>query len=1118
MAAFVRFLLSRVSFLVSVGVLAIFTLSLVVSAQAQTSPLFPVTNFANPFGIAWPFVAGDFNGDGTSDLAFLSGNGTTSQYPSVTILLGYASSSTPTPVVSSLLSCTPYSLLAADMNNDKKLDLVLTCSASVLAQGSYVVVMLGNGDGTFQTPAYYAVSGLASVTATDLNGDGYLDIAAASASGVSVLLNKGSSAPGTLSAPVSYAIQPGQISCPIASGDFNGDGKQDVIVCENSPNGPSLLAVLYGNGDGTLQAPQTTSGGGTSLLAADLNGDGITDIAYIYQNTSPETGYSLNVLLGSTSGSFATGASISLRGAYYYDSPIPFTDPETGRLDLAMVGDATTILLGDGGGGFSVGASYPFSGEAAPEPLANGRTNLLYLLDDNFTTLVGNGDGTFQGIPTLPYNTYNGVTSAVAADVNGDGLTDVVSLDGAGNLQAALARGDGTFTPITPTQGASGQSSLITGDFNGDGKVDALTLMPQQTFYAGNGDGTFQPGISSNVLQLGSREYVYDPQAADFNGDGKLDLAVSTVDFLGNATSLEILLGNGDGSFAPPVQIGQLAGTGGASGGVILAADLNNDNKIDLIWNGSVFLGNGDGTFKQIPLGLPSSLVYAVGDLNGDGIPDVVTQNVSVGTSVNVYAGNGDGTFQTSPFYTASLPAGDSPNSISIGDVNADGYSDLAVQCGFELVVFLGGPSGAFTADSNTYYIGAGSSGNGIGGTSVLAHLNNSAPAGSMDKALDYLAFSDGATVLLNQLNPAPTAPAPLASRVSLVSSAATGTVGQQLTLTATVTGASPTGTITLVAGSTTLGSFPVANGVATLPISFSTAGTYTVTANYSGDSNNQASTSSGVSIGIAAVPSTVALTASAANANEKQSITLTAMVSGDNPSGNVAFTAGSTALGSAPLSNGVATLQYAFPAAGSYSVIAAYSGDTNNVASSSNTVAITVVAPDFTIGASPASATISPGQSATTTLTITPVGGYSGTVQLACGTLPSEVSCTFSPSSVSIAGSPVTSTLTISTTAATASIRDITGSLSKIAWAGLLGFLLSYRRIRNANRKLMTTAIAAVVLFSVFVFLTACGGGSHSTTTTNPGTPAGADTLTVTLIDSTSGISHTVPFQLTIQ
>jgi hypothetical protein len=557
---------------------------------------------------------------------------------------------------------------------------------------------------------------------------------------------------------------------------------------------------------------------------------------------------------------------------------------------------------------------------------------------------------------------------------------------------------------------------------------------------------------------------------------------------------------------------------------VILAADLNNDNKVDLIWNGSVFLGNGDGTFKQIPLGLPSDIIYAVGDLNGDGIPDLAVQHVGVGNSVDLYAGNGDGTFQASPFYMASPPDDDSPVSVSIGDINADNYPDLLIQYStaadlYGLQVFWGGPSGTFTADSNVYYTGVLETDNEVGPIGVLARLNNSSPAASTNKALDYLAGGDGATVLFNQLNPAPGAPAPLASRVSLASSAATGTVGQDLTFTATVTGTDPTGNITFVAGTTTLGSAPVANGVATMPISFSAAGAYTVTANYSGDSNNQASTSGSVPVTISQAVSSVALAASATNANEKQLITLTATVSGESPSGNVAFASGSTTLGSAALTDGMATLQYAFTAGGTYSVTAMYAGDANNQASTSSAVSITIVAPDFMLSASPTSATISPGKSATTTITLTPLGGYSGTVRFSCGALPSEATCTFSPSSLAITGgAPGTAALTISTAASTASLRDIPGSLGKIVWAGLIWFLFSSRRIRRLNRRMTSLAIVTMLLLGGLLFVSACGGGSGSPTPTNSGTPAGTDTVTVTITDSASGTSHSVPFQLTIQ
>jgi len=165
---------------------------------------------------------------------------------------------------------------------------------------------------------------------------------------------------------------------------------------------------------------------------------------------------------------------------------------------------------------------------------------------------------------------------------------------------------------------------------------------------------------------------------------------------------------------------------------------------------------------------------------------------------------------------------------------------------------------------------------------------------------------------------------------------------------------------------------------------------------------------------------STTILQASTTSGGLNAQITLTATVSGVNPTSLISFAAGGNALGTATLMNGTATLQTSFASAGSYSVTATYRGDSNNVASSSNAVTIVVVAPDFTVTTQPSSATITAGQSATFTFTVTPVGGYSGTVKFSCGLLPSEASCSFSPATVaSSSGSALTSTLTITTSAA---------------------------------------------------------------------------------------------------
>jgi hypothetical protein len=436
-------------------------------------------------------------------------------------------------------------------------------------------------------------------------------------------------------------------------------------------------------------------------------------------------------------------------------------------------------------------------------------------------------------------------------------------------------------------------------------------------------------------------------------------------------------------------------------GGVnILCADLNNDKKLDLIWNGAVYLGNGDGTFRQIPLGLPTAIgtvPLAIGDLNGDGFADLL-----IGT--NIYAGNGDGTFQSSPFYTATLPQYTTTSSASIGDLNADGFPDLLLQYGTAedlsaLAVLLGDGKGHFTINGDAYFTGAPNSPS-APAIGTLARLNNQAPA--LPNALDYLAFTaGGATSLLNLTNPTPAAPAPLPSKTSLTLSASSAAPGQQLTVTATVTGASPTGNVSFISSGTTLGTAALINGIATLQFSLPAAGTFSITATYAGDTNNTSSTSNALPLSIALVQSTTSLAVSATNANLNQQLNLTATVTGVNPTGSVTFASGTTTLGTATVSNGTATLPFSFTAAGTYAVVANYAGDSANLASTSNSVSVVVIAPDFTISASPSSAMITAGQSATTTLTVTPMGGSSGTLHFSCGTLPAGVACTFTPSSL---------------------------------------------------------------------------------------------------------------------
>ena len=336
------------------------------------------------------------------------------------------------------------------------------------------------------------------------------------------------------SSKVAFSIDP-HLSAPgsVAVGDFNNDGKLDVAI-GNTVGKNSYVDVYLGNGDGTFRKPvrSTVTGfvGFTSMVPGDLNNDGKLDLLVGSGNES--AGVVVAVLLGDGTGKFKQGAS------YYGDTYGGFLAVGDlngdGNLDFVVTGEdegelTTITYLGNGDGTFQQkgvtddGYFLPVLGDFN----GDGKLDLAVpdgIAEDSVDVCLGNGDGTFQACST--YDTKLYVTAVTAADLKGDGKLDLIT-DGVAVL---LNNGEGTFTLGTTVPLDEGDGSPIgLGDFNGDGKLDVAVLtgysQPSLAILLGAGDGTFNNPIWYSVG--GANPQFTGLGLGDFDSSGELGVAVA---------------------------------------------------------------------------------------------------------------------------------------------------------------------------------------------------------------------------------------------------------------------------------------------------------------------------------------------------------------------------------------------------------------------------------------------------------------------------------------------------------------------------------------------------------------------------------------------------------------
>jgi hypothetical protein len=612
-------------------------------------------------------------------------------------------------------------------------------------------------------------------------------------------------------------------------------------------------------------------------------------------------------------------------------------------------GPAVSVLMNKGNGTFQVGPTINV-GETATALAAgdfqgDGKLDLVLASNeatDSVTVLPGNGNGTFTATPAIA--TSSGPSLIGAADFNGDAKPDLVTA-GVGNVVVLLNNGNGSFHlgASLPLDGVA--TALTVGDFNGDGKQDfAVAFGGTIDVFLGNGNGTFQ---APKVVNLGNVD-ILSLVAGNFNHAGLPDLAATIMLNNGFETSeVQVLHNTGNGTFSK----GQTINVGIDALG-LAAADFNGDGKLDLVTtsflpdgtrNVEVLLGNGDGTFQKPVITTPglSGRFVAAGDFNGDGKADLVLiDTFSVDNSVMVLPGNGNGAFGKPLIIKFQTPLGFATPVVD--DFFGDGKLSIALATGLGQVTILRGDGdGTFQAPVNYVTDFTGSQPSAL----VAADFNGD---GKLDLAVtNYLA--NDVSVLLNT-TPKPVAGA-VATSVSLTANVTTAVFGQPVMLTATVTAATgtATGSILFFDGSTLLGEVALdPNGQARLLVQLP-LGVHSLRAVFAGISPFANSTSAFLSEPVNKDTSATTLSVDTTAFGISGFVLLTATIipvapGSGSPTGTVTFLDGNTVLGTGQVTGDQASLLLEDTLSpGKHQVTAVYSGDSDFDPSTSQTITFTI-------------------------------------------------------------------------------------------------------------------------------------------------------------------------------
>ena len=622
-------------------------------------------------GQYYELKAADFNGDGNVDIAAIQ-----SQInKQLKVFLGNGQGNL-TLTATLNLTGDDSKVAVGNINNDNLPDVVVSTGSSTVARS--ISFVFGQQDGNFSLTRGFAVTDKPTgIRIADLNNDNKNDISVAfedistpTKHSLQPWLNNGNA---TFTAGAVIDLTHQLPPTDITTGDFNGDGKQDLAASLSSNYLPGIMVmVINGAGDGTFQNPSywTVPNGSNSILAADVNHDSKQDL----------------LAIGTVSSAFNYVA--VLINNNYNGFLAPKTIPE-GAIDTTRphfnYEDGTDIVAADFNNDRLLDMVTPFASD----------------FSNSSEVVIALNDGNKGFLPDRGFKTPNGLKALETGDFNGDGNQDVVTghdwSDSGKQLTVYLGDGRGNLVETSHFSWYNAVRRIVAGDFNGDGKDDIFFVDGAQLGYIllsqGNGNFSIVQGFS--IGSNGLIHYQAKPLTGDFNRDGKLDLAISTRTGLNSSTNeIKIWLGVGNGTFTQSASQPLTYINGSAAAG-----DFNGDSYLDVAvfggtqtdtWITKAF-GDGNGGFTSSytqTINIGPSVLLVSGDFNSDTLFDLAFVSSEGGGSLAVIPSLAESPFADSPIYFSvgglKLPYAGFYSALVAADYDGDNKIDIGFTSRFQ--------------------------------------------------------------------------------------------------------------------------------------------------------------------------------------------------------------------------------------------------------------------------------------------------------------------------------------------------------------------------------------------------------------------------------------------------